>query len=80
MKLALFTNPHSDKPYVGDDLTDRFCPDRLRISEWVDVEFPRLSDEARQEQLNRIETARDEARRQYEATLKRIDTQAQALS
>lgn len=80
MKLALFRNPNSDKPYVGDELTDKYCVDLVRISEWVDVEFPAMPADARQAQLARIEMARSEVRRQYETAIARINTQAEALA
>lgn len=80
MKLALFRNPTCEKAQVGDELTAKWCQDYVRISEWVEVEFPPLSPHARQEQLARIESVRNETRRQYEQALARINKQAEALS
>jgi hypothetical protein len=80
MKLALFHNPNSNKPYVGDELTDKYCPDLVRTSEWVEVTFPPLSLEARQEQLARVEAAREAVRKLYEDQLTRINQNAEALT
>lgn len=80
MKLALFHNPNSTRPYVGDDLTEKFCMDMVRTSEWVEVNFPPLSPEARREQLARIETARVTVLKNCEEQIARINQQAEALS
>jgi len=80
MKIALFYNPNSNAPYVGDELTEKYCTDMARTTEWVEVEFPPLPAEARQEQMSRIELARKEALKHYEQTLARINQQAEALS
>lgn len=79
MKLALFHNPGSDKPYIGDELTDKYCGDMTRMSEWVEIDFPPLSAEARQEQLANIQSKRDALRQQYEQQLSRINQHAEAL-
>jgi len=80
MKLAMFHNPNSDKPYVGDELTEKYCHEMVRTTEWVDVDFPALSDESRRVQLERIKKARAETKRLYETAISRIDQQAAALS
>lgn len=79
MKLALFHNPNSTRPFVGDELTDKYCHDMVRTSEWVDVIFPVLSPEARLEQLARIETARVTVLKLCEEQIARINQQAEAL-
>jgi hypothetical protein len=64
---------------VGDLLTEKYCDDYVRVSEWIEVEFPPLSLEDRQAQLARVETARESARKYYESQLSRINTQVEAL-
>lgn len=80
MKLALFRSPNISKPVACDELTEKHCPEYVRISEYVNVDFPPLSLEAKQEQLARLEGARDNVRQFYETQLKRLDEQAQALA
>lgn len=80
MRLALFYNPHSDKPYVGDDLTEKYCEDMVRTSEWVDVDFSPLSIESRQLQMARLEATREAARQRYERQMALVNQQAEALS
>ena len=79
MKIALFYNPSASKPYVGDEFTDKYCTDLARMSEWVEVEFPPLSAEGRQEQLARLEAAKDAARKYCDEQLARINQKAEAL-
>lgn len=79
MKLALFHNPNSGKPYVGDELTEKHCNDMTRMSEWVEVHFPPISAEARKQQLALIEGRRNALRVQYEQQLARINEHAATL-
>lgn len=80
MKLALFKTSHPNgKPFAADELTEKYSSDALRISEYVEVEFPPLSLEARQAQLAKVESAREAARAYYERQVKEINAQAEAL-
>jgi hypothetical protein len=79
MKLALFRTPNSQKLAPGDELTEKYCDEWVRVTEWVEVDFPTLSLEARQAQLAKVEAARESARKYYEGTLERLNTQAEAL-
>jgi len=79
VKLALFRNPHCENPVPGDEFTEKYSGG-VRITEWVEVEFPALSPEGRQAQLTKFEAARAQARRDFEFQLARIDKQAEALS
>jgi len=80
VKLALFRSANISKPVACDEMTEKYCPEYVRISEYVDVDFPPLSPEAKQEQLARLDSARDTARQYYETQLKRLDEQAETLS
>jgi len=78
MKIALFRNPNCENPVPGDEFTEKFGGS-VRVTEWVDVEFPSLSAEARDAQLAKFQAARELARQDFEFQLARINKQAEAL-
>jgi hypothetical protein len=80
VKLALFRTPHSENLSPGDETTEKYCYEWLRVTEWVDVEFPTLSAADRQAQLAKLEAAREAARKLYERSLERLSLHAEALS
>lgn len=76
MKIALYKNVKHDYETVhGDGLEG--CVDYVRLSEWVEVEFPRLrADETVLEALDKNE---QELREQFQRSLERINRQRQDL-
>jgi hypothetical protein len=81
MKVALFRSMSTDNvmawnspEYLSEDKRDAYCPsDFVRISEWVDVEFPALaSDEVIQAQLQQIDKAEQAVRERFHEELERF--------
>lgn len=46
MKVALFKSMEYGAEITGDESTEKYCRNYVRTSEYIDVEFPPLQDEA----------------------------------
>lgn len=79
MKVALYKDVQAGWETVsGADLED--CKNYVRISEFVDVEFPRLKDEETvRKQLAALDEVRAEVSRKFAAALREIDARKASL-
>jgi hypothetical protein len=78
VKIATFRSTY-DTVIIGDEKTEKYSPECIRISEWVEVEFPPLTEESRKIQLARIAAARASAEALYKRDMASIDKRAEAL-
>lgn len=71
-KLALFQS--TDGGVIeGTELTEKYCAGYLRLSEYVEVDFPPLSPSEIQAQLARIDEAKRSAESLFRNTCARLD-------
>lgn len=77
-KLALFNTPQGTT-WACEENTEKYNFDYVRVSEYVEVEFPALSLEARQAQLIKLEAARTAATNYYQRELANIQKRAESL-
>lgn len=80
MKVALYKEVTGgwETVSIGDNLEGSTT--YVRISEFVDVEFPRLKDEETvRKQLDALDTVRAEVSRKFAAALREIDARKSSL-
>lgn len=80
MKVALYKDVHGgwETVSIGNGLDA--CENYVRLSEFVDVEFPRLKDEETvRKQLAALDSVRAEVARKFAAALKEIDARKASL-
>lgn len=79
MKLALFTNADSDYRTVCEEWAERHA-DYVRVSEFVDVTFPPLREEAVIErQLEALDRTETELRSKFQDKLNSIESRRAEL-
>lgn len=83
MRIAVFKMLRTSHPFetIKDESWEKhMADDYVRISEYIDVEFPRLkSEEVVQKQLDALDTMEKEVRTKFQAALNTIEQQRQEL-
>jgi hypothetical protein len=80
VRIALYKDIHADWETVSIENRLDSSTAYVRVSEFVDVDFPKLSDaETVQKQLAALDTVRAEVSRKFAAALKEIDQRKASL-